>query len=313
MPRINRSSLGAFASAMPSRLHEDLLRLFQNRPALAPELARSALRAELPPYTEVRVDSANLTELRPAELRADLVVLLMRAGPVHGIVIEVQLNRDDDKKYVWPAYVCNLRNRVRSPVCLFVITVDESVARWAGEWIDLGGDSRFRPWVLRPADVPEIMEEDTAKQDPELAVLSAVAHGSDPDTAKAVRIALAAEAALLGIDAERSTLYGDMLFDALSEAARRALRDMNLPKYEYKTEFAKRYYGQGLTEGEIKGRAEGEVKGRAELVLRQLAHRFGHLPDEARATVQAASLEELDGIGERLLTAGSLAEALGSS
>ena len=112
-----------------------------------------------------------------------------------------------------------------------------------------------------------------------------------------------AEAALLDIDAERSTLYSDMLFEALSEAARQALRHMNLPKYEYKTEFAKRYYGQGLSKGRLEGRTE--------LVLRQLTRRFGDLPGSACTAVRAASLEELDRIGDRLLTASSLAEALG--
>lgn len=64
---------------------------------------------------------------------------------------------------------------------------------------------------------------------------------------------------LLALNTQRSTLYSDRLFAALSEAARRALRDMNLPKYEYKTEFAKRYYGQGLSEGKAEGRTEGRA------------------------------------------------------
>jgi len=93
-----------------------------------------------------------------------------------------------------------------------------------------------------------------------------------------------------------------MLFAALSEAARRAMRDMNLPKYEYKTEFAKRYYGQGLS--------EGKAEGRAELVLRQLTRRFGDLPQDIRERVRGAGIGELDQIGDRLLTAGSLSEAL---
>lgn len=293
---------------MPSRLHEDLLRLFQNRPTLAAELAREALQMRLPEYREARVDSANLSDLRPTEYRADLVILLSRDRPVHGIVVEVQLTRDDEKEYVWPAYVCNLRNRIRSPVCLLMVTVDEGVARWASRWIELGGDSRFRPWVLSPARVPEITDEERARSDPELAILSVMAHGGSVDVEKATRIALTAEAALLGLDAERSTLYSDMLFKALSEAARRALCAMNLPKYEYQTEFAKRYYGQGLTDGEARGRLEG----RSELILRQLAVRFGALPEGVRTQLQSASTEELDRIGERLLAASTLDEALRS-
>jgi hypothetical protein len=287
---------------MPSRLHEDILRLFHNRPTLAAELVQEALHTHLPEYKDARIDSANLNDLRPAEYQADLVVLLMRDRPVHGIIVEVQLARDEDKAFVWPAYVCNLRGRIRCPVCLLVMTVEENVARWARRWIEIGGDHRFRPWVLSPTEVPQITDAAEAKADPELAVLSAVAHGSDVDATKAAQIAMAAEVALLDLDAGRSTLYGDMLFAALSEAARRALRDMNLPKYEYQTEFAKRYYGQGLT--------EGKAEGRAELVLRQLARRFGDLPEDVRARVRVAGIAELDQIGDRLLTAGSLSEAL---
>jgi hypothetical protein len=60
---------------MPSHLHEALLLLFRNRPALAPELLREALHVQLPDYTDVRIDSADLTDIQPAEYRADLVVL----------------------------------------------------------------------------------------------------------------------------------------------------------------------------------------------------------------------------------------------
>lgn len=283
---------------MPSRLHEDLLRLFQNRPVLAAELAREALHATLPEFSEAHADSANLSDLRPTEYRADLVVLLRRKDVVYGIVVEVQLTRDQSKEYTWPAYVCNLRGRIRCPVCLLVMTVDPDVTRWAARSIDLGGDNFFKPWVLDLGGVPEVTDEKKAKEDPELAVLSVMAHGRDSDVEKAAKIALAAEAAFLDLDTDRSTLYRDMLDQALSEAARKALLYMNPAKYEYRGEFAKRYYGQGLAEG------------RAELVLRQLSLRFGTVPEEAQAKVRSARIEELDRIGERLLTAGSLDEAL---
>ena len=114
--------------------------------------------------------AASLTYVytRPAEYRADLVIVLTQDPPAHGIVVEVRLVRDDDKEYLWPAYVCNLRKRICSPVCLLVVTVDEHVGRRASRWIDLGGENRFRPWVL------------------------------------ATRIALTAEATLPGLDSLRS-------------------------------------------------------------------------------------------------------------
>jgi hypothetical protein len=97
---------------MPSELHEALLLLFRNRPMLAPELMRDALHVELPPFTEARIDSADLTEIKPAEYRADLVVLLLDGVPVYGIVVEAQLSRDPRKKFVWPIYATSLRARL---------------------------------------------------------------------------------------------------------------------------------------------------------------------------------------------------------
>ena len=49
----------------------------------------------------------------------------------------------------------------------------------------------------------------------------------------------------------------------------------------------------------------------AALVLRQLTRRFGAPPPAAAERLGAASIDELDAIGERLLTAQSLDEALG--
>jgi len=192
---------------MPSQLHEALLLLFRNRPSLAPVLLRDALHVELPEYHEARIDSADLTEIQPTEYRADLVVLLLNDVPVFGIVVEVQLSPDERKLFAWPAYVANLRARLECPVCLLVVTADEKVARWALKPIDLGGPNRFIPFVLGPSGVPEIADESQALADPELAVLSAMAHGQDPNTDKSVQIALAAQLAVLGLDEDRSKLY----------------------------------------------------------------------------------------------------------
>jgi hypothetical protein len=281
---------------MPSHLHEALLLLFRNRPALAPELLREALHVPLPDYTEVRIDSADLTDIQPAEYRADLVILLLHGSPVLGIVLEMQLSNDEDKRYVWPVYVANLRARIRCPVCLLVITAEENVARWASKAIEMGGGNRFVPWVLSLSGVPEITDEERAIEDPELAVLSAMAHARDPDTMKSARIALLAQMVSLGLDVERSKLYCDLVLHSLPEAARRALQAMDASKYEYQSEFARRYLAQG----------------RVEIVLKQLATRYGALSAAIAARVRDASAADLDGIAERVLTARTLDEALGT-
>jgi hypothetical protein len=223
---------------------------------------------------------------------------------------EVQLSPDERKQYVWPAYVAGLRARLKCPVSLLVITADDACARWAAKPIDMGAGSCLVPWVLGPSGVPEITDEAVARADPELAVLSAMAHGKDADPAKSVRIALAAQLASVDLDGDRSTLYCDLILHSLSEAARRAFQNMRAFKYEYQSDFARHYFGQGVEKGREKGLEKGMAQGRAELVLRLLTSRFGVLGDEVKARISAAKVDELDAIAERLLTAQTLQEAL---
>lgn len=292
---------------MPSYLHETLLLLFRNCPTLAAKLLRDALHVELPFYNDARIDSAELTDIQPAEYRADLVVLLLDDRPVLGIVVEVQLSRDDQKRFAWPVYVVNLRARLRCPACMLVVAADDAVARWAAKPVPLGGDSCFVPLVLGPSGIPEILDEAQAEADPELAVLSSMAHGCDADIAKAVRIAGVAQQASLRLDAERSGLYLDLVLHSLSEAARRASQTMNPAKYEYKSDFARHYISLGRQEGG----ALGERSGRVAIVSRLLGIRFGELSQDLKDRLTTASVSDLDAIGERLLTAATLKEALG--
>ena len=61
---------------------------------------RGALGVELPRYREARVVSADLTDVQPAEYRADMVVQLFDDVSVFGIVVEVQLSVDERKRFV---------------------------------------------------------------------------------------------------------------------------------------------------------------------------------------------------------------------
>ncbi len=166
---------------MPSQLHEALLLLFRNRPTLAPNLLHGALHADLLSYSEVLLDSADLTDIQPAEYRADLVVRLVDDTSVFAIVVEVQLSVEETKRFVWPVYLANLRARLRCPVCLLVVTADDLVARWAAKSVEMGGSNRFTPYVLGLSGVPEMTDTDRARADPEIAVLSAMAHGRHVD------------------------------------------------------------------------------------------------------------------------------------
>jgi flagellar biosynthesis/type III secretory pathway protein FliH len=145
--------------------------------------------------------------------------------------------------------------------------------------------------------------------DPELAVLSAMAHGQDADVRTAVRIAHAACAGVAELDERRSSLYVDLILHSLGAAAREAFQSMDMKNYQYQSDFARKYHSEGIAEGKQEGIREGRQEGRAALVTRQLEKRFGSLTPQARQRIESATITDLDAIGERLLTANTLDDA----
>jgi Domain of unknown function (DUF4351) len=292
---------------MSSYLHELLILLFRNRSRAAADLLRE-FDVQLPQYDEIRFESADLSNLRPAEYRADLVLFLVReARKVLGVIIEVQLTCDEDKPYAWPAYVANLRARHRCPVCLLVITIEDTVSRWAGRSIELGPGTRCNPWVVGPSNTPVVSDLQEAKEYVELAVLSAIEHGQSRNVALAARVASAAIVASADIDAERSRLYLDLILISLSKSAFLLEATMNSLGYEYQSDFARRYVAQGRAEG----KAEGKAEGRVEIILKLLVLRFGLLTEAVQARIRSAGEAQIDAIAERMLTAKTLEDALG--
>ncbi|MGF1468018.1 MAG: hypothetical protein ACFCGT_18000 [Sandaracinaceae bacterium] len=63
-------------------------------------------------------------------------------------------------------------------------------------------------------------------------------------------------------------------------------------------------------EGKAEGRAEGVLDGRRETLRKQLALKFGALPEDAGKRVANATAEELDRWTERVLVASSLDDVL---
>lgn len=92
----------------------------------------------------------------------------------------------------------------------------------------------------------------------------------------------------------------DMILSHLSEAARASLQTMDPSKYEYQSDFAKRYFSEG--------RAKGRAEGTATVLSKQLALRFGALDAATAERLRAASAAELERWAEHILTASSLEE-----
>jgi hypothetical protein len=235
--------------------HEFLVDLFRKRAELAVALLRTCANIEVD-YAHVAHDSIDLSQVAPTGYFADTVVVLQdrTARPVTGVIIEVQRDVDDTKLLTWPSYVANLRAKRACDALLLVIAPDPAVAAWARQPIELGHPGfRLTPIVVGFDDVPEIHDRFAASQLPQLAVLSAMAHPR-------LEIAEVAIEAVAQLPAELARLYYDVIIDALPATVRQVL-EARMQRYEYKSDFARKYYGQGLQEGRQEGLQEGRQEG----------------------------------------------------
>jgi hypothetical protein len=292
--RVEHSLLAS--PGMPSFAHELLVDLFRQRPALAVELLRASTGMRLDGAT-VELGSIDLSQVVSTEYRSDaLTVLRDTAGEaVAAVVTEIQLGYDEGKRRTWPVYVTAARAIYDCPVTLLVLAPDPAVARWAGWPINLGHPGFvLRPVVIGYAQVPRVCDVATARGAPELAVLSAMAH-------RDLETAVAAEAGLDGLPEDKQRLYWDVILLSLPDALRQVLEVRMLEGYEYQSDFARKYYGQGREEGLKKGREEGLEKGlekgREEglrhAVLALICARLPELRDELEARLQDRSEAEL--------------------
>ncbi|WP_438015750.1 hypothetical protein WMF18_33475 [Sorangium sp. So ce315] len=269
---------------MPSVTHEAMVELFKNRPTLAAELLHDALGHPVPAFMEARIEASDLTEIVPSNRRADVIVVLLvgeQQRPAMAIVVEVQLSVDPDKPYSWPVYVTQTRARHRCPTRLLVVTIDPAMVRWCSRPIDTGHpDWTLKPLVLGPEGVPVVTDAEQARAAPEVAVLSAMAHGQG-EAAEAIGAAFLTAAA--GLDAERRTVYWDLVLSSLSAAARRTLEAMMKSGYQFQSEFARSYV------------AKGKIEAKAHDVLAVLEARGLEVPVEVRERVLASTdIDELD-------------------
>ena len=285
--------------------HEILVDLFKNRPSLAAEILVEVLGLSLPAYTEARLASIDLTEIQPAEYRADVVVLLLDGGiRVRVLIVEVQLAVDPRKRLSLPAYVTVSRAIHGCPAGLLVVAPDPLVAAWCAEPIETGVPGFvLSPPVLRRTAVPVVTDPEEAARRPELAVLSVMAHG---ETEQGATIADALLPALQELDDDRARFYYDLVYNSLNEAARLSLESM-MKSYEYQSDFARKYVAQGRDQGRTEGRAEEAARA----LLTVLRVRGIAVPDAARERILTQKdPERLERWHERAIVAESVAEVL---
>lgn len=280
---------------MASFLHEVLVAMFADRPALAAELLSGPLGLAVPAHDAARVASGEVVQLRPVAHRADNVVLLGEPA-VLAVVVEVQLHLREEKRWVWPEYLTAVRLRERCPAVLLVLCLEEAVERWAARPIELGdGVSVVVPQVLGPAAIPVLTDPVAAAAVPELAVLSALAHVHEDGPFEVLD---AAAVALDSVPVEQALNYYRLMGAVLPDLARRHLEElMATETFEYQSEFTRAL------------EAKGEARGRAAMVLRILAARGLEIDEDTRTRItECTDLAQLDAWGDAAVTAGTVAD-----
>jgi predicted transposase YdaD len=134
--------------------------------------------------------------------------------------------------------------------------------------------------VVDFADVPRITDLDTASQHPQLAVLSVMAH---PE----LEIATVAIEAISGLPEHLSRLYYDVILRALPAELRRRLEVRMIKGYQYQSDFARKYYGQGREEGREQGREEGREEGLRTAIVALARTKLKTVPPEDLARIAA--------------------------
>ena len=270
---------------MPTVEHDALAELFRFQPALAVALLRDVLGRPIPPFVSFDLPETDFSQTMTTEYRADRVVVLKnaRGKAVLAVIVEIQRAIDAKKKWSWPVYVTEQRARLGCDAVVLVLCLDERTARWAARPIDLGFEQAIHPQVVGPSVLPMIRSRKKARSLPELAVLSAMTHGNRPT--KGLDAVLAAFVAMTNLDDERARLYLDLILARLDKKTRRALEAMTMQKYEYQSEFAKKYYGQGKQEGFAEGLSQGEARGEAQAILTVLEARGLEVPEKVRKAV----------------------------
>ncbi len=183
---------------------------------------------------------------------------------------------------------------------MLVLCDDAAVASWCAEPFEVAYPGCVvTPLVLGPDRVPAVTDQAVARRNPELTVLSALAHGVEPGR-KEIFVALLA--ALRKVDDDHEQLYYDLVFAGLPEAAQNDLEEVLMAvtaNSEFRSDFLRNFAA--------KRRAEGRAEEAARAVLAVLAARDVDVPNDARTRVLGCTdVDQLESWIGRAATATSV-------
>jgi hypothetical protein len=159
---------------MPSNWLDAARQLLRDNPGLSSRILRELLKVELPPVIQYTALTQLCEDDSPGQDgppgldsspdRDDSPELIILAGPasdpVHAIVVEFLVGRDDEARRRWPRYVAAVWLAHKCPVDLFVLCPDDLTAHWADRPIATTLDDYVcHPVVLVLEDLGPISDE----------------------------------------------------------------------------------------------------------------------------------------------------------
>jgi hypothetical protein len=310
----------AHAEGVPQTLHQAVVAVFRDDPALAFDLARSVFGVPLPELGEVQDRKSELDRFAPCvgdagELRPDLALSAMVRGIRNarrgrkarcgvGMVLEVQRRIVQLKRWrIW-VYWALLAEYLQLSTIVIVVALTDAVSRWARSIGDLEIPPRDGLLVLDRQNMPRITDIDQARRRPGMAVLSGLLHTGDVEVLR-VGFAVALE-----LPDERRWRYASALFGVAPEIERLTLLEGMKMEERYQLTKAERNsiaYHDGRRDGQRMGERAGLVK----LVLTILELREIPVSKAQAARIRACkNLEKLDRWATRAKQAGSVDELL---
>ncbi|MEO3854452.1 hypothetical protein [Acrocarpospora sp. B8E8] len=274
---------------MISPPHEGLAGIATLDPGRTADALRALFKLPIPATGNARVISGNLTECVPTEYRADAALLYGDKANPFGVIVEVQLRRDDHKRMSWPAYITNLRARDKCRACLVVICRDRATARWASQPIKVGHPNwDLVPMVIGPDNSPVYTEVADAIGNLGLAAIAAITHNKHPQINK-ILATLAAALASLGGDSSAEGYAKYVLVSLTGNAQQEMERLMTAETYPYQSRLIERL----LAEGKAVGKAEGVLEKEAGILLMVLETRGIELSEDDRERITACKDETI--------------------
>ncbi len=294
---------------MPGPIHDGLRKLLLDAPALAFELA-ARCGARLHGGHEAFERSSEVFLLEGREFVADGVIVAWaivdgKRTEVDAVVIEIQLEHDPRKRFSWVVYRAGVRVRHRCRGWTLVLSPDPDVRERARQIFEF--EPELLPLIVEPDMIPQIVDLEQARREPQLTILSAFMHSRSDAALACGRAALAA---VLAISPEHRPCYLDLVShllteDQMAEAAQQYPRyaEHELSKMERES-----YAYAKVRQGREEAREEDREEVRAAL-LRTLAGRGVELDETSRAQIeQCKDLRQLAQLLVRAATASSAAD-----